>query len=1635
MRQYRTLTLAISFILVCVAVLPCFVMEGEAATGEQLAWRCDLGNKLSDSYQVPKIMDRTVTVKGEDTDGADEGAIQIQPIPDFTNILNLSGENEMVSGIYVNPNNNWAYVSTAKWVFDNYAERDLVYPGSLYTYDLDDPNAILVERKVGTFPSAIRDIGFHPNPAKNYALVLFGTDDSVDSSVKILNLATYALTDVEQVGGVTSLDFNTVDFTENGDYAFVGLDERLLCIFMDSDRKLYDIDNLEDSLTREYMVRETYKVFIEQEYDNDDWNTDFVVENPPLDPASTILGYLNGFLVDEQLTTLATVLYAIGIAVAAAVAIVSLFFVATALAFLAAAPFVACAASSVAIGQTVLAATAATAAGYHGGQMVDEMIEDTDGEYYLTEEEMMRLLVEWFARMVSDQGISDIEIITEDAGAGPELLITGLDYIAIMNKTPPRVNGKLLSDVPAIEKLYGSPDITEKFYTHTSGQNLYHKETVDLSREMWSKIVTSETGEWYIFGNRIDVEADNVHAGTGMPIGITGYTITPIYRTFNPNTRVLSSTEEILFSRSQGTDFSLVAAESYNDDIVLFLKGFNIDNELKGYMSFFPKGGVSSEPIETVDSDGKNFMPVSFEQIPNSNDAIVGSDYGLYRYNSNDYYSAGSAEFDSSLGYDGVKKTYSEYYNIADNIGIVTMSWEDDVAFVPGSTVSCWVSVTGGDNYADGEYGWHEVGNGIPFSIMDYFNCNTPTGRALYKASDLTGFQYRFNLTGDGSTTPSVVNVDVDLIQVSPPEFTLNIKSPVDPDTADNVEFFVTWKGGSNTAIHSEVFFSWDYGDVDSGQENTKSGFGQMVGTHRYIKGGYYAPKVNGSYTVDVYTFTYEATLPPVYIINRNPIPRVRDSGGRSPDLIMFTSGDAVDLTAADPVEPSNDPDGTVMNYTWQGLRDNPGTRTFGTTAYVTGNTTVAQVNAFGFDERSFTLAVRDDGDRLGNNKKTTTHTFLYRVYYDNCPPTASGTLAATGMTHSALDEKYRVQYGQQITLTSTSIDRDGDGIKETRARFVKGCTGEVKWTSMSVGNIFTLTPTINDLGEYDVQLNVTDNSGKSHDNSGWVSIGTLRVMPAPATGDWTITGNLTLEPYCDDTLLEIQMNGNIIVSQGANVVMKNVSIEFIDPASGDGITVYQGAKLTMYDCNVDAWWEQNSIMSWHAYWYADIIGEFYAYDCLFSHVGHKKNPITNDEVSGITFADYRPLGSGQTFYGRGLLRDCEIYAAQSHGISTRSIYQVEVRESIIHHSLDESQNSPVYQKYTVSSQVYVFKGANLYLLDTRINTTGGSSSGYGVYAAGTLKMDGCTLENNDQADILSNGGTLYVTDSFFGYSWNGIIIHNGEQYFEDNIIVSHRKTDNEGVWIEDTDNTGTFINNTVEGYNTGFYSASNIVLSIYGNKLKNVGARAYAGGRLYMYNYIRLKVTDNGQPKEGAEINVTTNGNEVWDGETDANGETPWLTVMDRSYTLDNLTQYNTTATVTTYGYSESYRVNTRESGTTFTYEARKPVPVEEPASVGSGSSWYSRKSGDGFFSLSMFWWIIIIFTFACTAGLAAALMNMDYKEGGVIALVGGVFLTLMMMFVANGYVWGAILTGVVVGIIAWLILDKIGIIKKVRG
>jgi len=187
------------------------------------------------------------------------------------------------------------------------------------------------------------------------------------------------LTDVEQVGGVTSLDFNTVDFTENGDYAFVGLDERLLCIFMDSDRKLYDIDNLEDSLTREYMVRETYKVFIEQEYDNDDWNTDFVVENPPLDPASTILGYLNGFLVDEQLTTLATVLYAIGIAVAAAVAIVSLFFVATALAFLAAAPFVACAASSVAIGQTVLAATAATAAGYHGGQMVDEMIEDTDG--------------------------------------------------------------------------------------------------------------------------------------------------------------------------------------------------------------------------------------------------------------------------------------------------------------------------------------------------------------------------------------------------------------------------------------------------------------------------------------------------------------------------------------------------------------------------------------------------------------------------------------------------------------------------------------------------------------------------------------------------------------------------------------------------------------------------------------------------------------------------------------------------------------------------------------------------------------------------------------------------------------------------------------------------------------------------------------------------------------------------------------------------------------------------------------------------------------------------------------------------------------------------------------------------------
>jgi len=61
--------------------------------------------------------------------------------------------------------------------------------------------------------------------------------------------------------------------------------------------------------------------------------------------------------------------------------------------------------------------------------------------------------------------------------------------------------------------------------------------------------------------------------------------------------------------------------------------------------------------------------------------------------------------------------------------------------------------------------------------------------------------------------------------------------------------------------------------------------------------------------------------------------------------------------------------------------------------------------------------------------------------------------------------------------------------------------------------------------------------------------------------------------------------------------------------------------------------------------------------------------------------------------------------------------------------------------------------------------------------------------------------------------------------------------------------------------------------------------------------------------------------------------------------------------------------------------------------------------------------------------------LINTGYKEGGVVALVGGVFLTLMMMFIANGYTWGAILTGVVVVIIGFLALDKIGIIKRVWG
>lgn len=275
-------------------------------------------------------------------------------------------------------------------------------------------------------------------------------------------------------------------------------------------------------------------------------------------------------------------------------------------------------------------------------------------------------------------------------------------------------------------------------------------------------------------------------------------------------------------------------------------------------------------------------------------------------------------------------------------------------------------------------------------------------------------------------------------------------------------------------------------------------------------------------------------------------------------------------------------------------------------------------------------------------------------------------------------------------------------------------------------------------------------------------------------------------------------------------------------------------------------------------------------------------------------------------------------------------------------------------------------------------------------------------------------------------YSYSGAVLNSAEVYILDSSVTAIRSTANYGLRM--TTCTGTWDNLTISGVNTGVY-CSGATYILQGMTFSDVGYKVNAPTKAYIKQYVMIKVIDEGDPVPGASVEVSRGTVVEYSGETDADGETPWLLLLDRDYVGTAYTGRNTTAQISAFGYIETGEIDTTETGQVLVYELRP-----EPEAESDGSSWSKR--GGGFFDLSTQAWFIL----AAVVLLGLGLTIWFYQTGKVLAatysILGTVGGALLVLFLANSWWLAGAGCGIFLGAVAYFALKDNGVdlAQKVR-
>lgn len=1220
-----------------------------------------------------------------------------------------------------------------------------------------------------------------------------------------------------------------------------------------------------------------------------------------------------------------------------------------------------------------------------------------------------------------------LDMSTMDNG---DILVVGQDYIGeISTEQPPDYDHHFSVDYASwLYNLGGYSDKYEMAVGDLYDNNGYFMYTnynneMDPSHFKVFHTIVKMDDTTYGFGNSVnfygDVETGKISA------------VEPVYFTIDNTGEKWRSFFRPVPCCQIATKSVLTGAYRFNDEIVQFVADSDDWGDRVWYLNKF-----GNDNLTRVSG-----IPTSFVARSGSDtEAYVVINGILYLYSEDLYYPHGRTTLEGRLESPDTSNETVVPYTYDKNIAAVTVSWTDNSASVDGSKVSCNVSVSSTKTDE-----WFPVTNGVAKLILGTTAYNNTE---KFNSADLKKFRYRFDMWGDTDTTPQIYGVTWSVECLNAPAFDLNVLSQMwtEEDEGDGtvVKYNLTWDPLANSNIRVGTDFLMNYGDENQEVLNLEAGKGRHTFNHLYLRPGWYTAACNGSFswTSGTTTFTfYSIETEHFYIENRAPTAIIRKDDLTLAENIGIVMGQAAYLTG----NLSSDPDGQISYYRWTGY-DDAGNVLEGADA----STVRVLYNIISPNQhltKTVTLAVRDDGVEGASAKELwSEYSIEVNVGYSNIWPTIRGSLDAGCHQESQSIPYYQRQYNNTITVTSSCTD--GDGIKTTWIRILDSggydVTSNMGFTSeiTAAGNAdYTFKPPLTRIGTYTIQLKARDNSGESDDDTTeYKTIATLKVTPHPYSGDWTVTEDMTLSGW------DIELGGNLKIGANYRVKFSSCAITFDPPddmIDVKGLTVYGGATFTVTNSIMQGGYIYKPMGSGtmgnmssferYNYWWCDVMGTLTASSTVFRHVGHYENPATGHECSGITF-DKTGIYQG----GQGSFTQCTIEHSLVHAVSSNSVHRISLSNTVIRDTMDTYWLQPSLTRFDdvlgrdVYSHIYGFPQSNFLISGCTLQVTGMvAGTGYGVYSDhGTVTMSGLNLLDNAQVGVYSDYATLRLEDSTVSGSYDGLVIYGGNSFIEDNTIIGLAKSNDEGVWLQETSWTGhTFNNNTIRSFDVGFRCVSSISCRLWGTRFQD--CRARASGSIQHYTYHRVKVMYEGEPYEDVSVSLNTGNSSVYEGRTDETGLIPWALLLDRGYTGEVYSQANNSVDVVAFGYSNRMYLDTRDSGKTHTFYV-KTFDDDTGGGGGGGVGW--GKSGEGFFDLDTAYWITLAFLLLMGVGLAVYLNNIGYRTEGIYSLFASMFGAALLLFWMNGFWWpvAGCIAGLVV--IAYLVVNKLGLIARVR-